>query len=352
MKLVLRCLVFVGLVAAAGLALLLLFPGLKEGMSQEELPALLGGTVALLLLGLLWWLVCGRSLKLSILGWLVLALPTAIGLSQAGRLVAANLQGLRLASLARIEDYKETPIVWPGFDGPVGLTISFDLVHPDDVSALILPPEIRMGPDLDIPRNELNSTRTGGSGYFKDNYLDRTVGDLTLLKTVLFQHLYVNDSVDQESEKWLSAYHFAPGGRTRLTFHLLPGTIDYLEGPNRLCLSSQSYGIRVCETGEDPKVGCASPNWHHVVDPIYAEGSDVSALWVAAGPADMVADLSPLLTSTLRAKSRLQGDPKGWTAMQKRVEPAGLAAAGYRLCPPGQGSHTAFRTCFCRAAAD
>ncbi len=352
MKWALRALVFVGLLAAAAVALLLLFPGLKEGVSQEELPALIGGLGVVVLLGLLWWLVCGRSLKLSLIGWLVLALPTAVGLTQAGRLIAANLQGLRLASAAGIEGYHEAPIQWPGFDGPVGLTISFDLVHPEGISALILPPEIRMGPDLEIPRDKLNPTQTAGSGYFKNYYLEKPVGDLTLLKTVLFQHLYVNDSFGQDYEKWVSAYRFAPGGRTRLTFHLLPGTIDYLESPERLCLSSQSFGLRLCEAGEDPKVGCASPNWRQVTDPVYAAGSDVTALWIAVGAADMVADLGPLLTATLRAGSRLQGDPEGWTAMQKRLEPAGLAAAGYRLCPPGEDSHTAFRTCYCRDAAD
>ncbi len=352
MKWALRALVFIGLLAAAAAALLLLFPGLKEGVSQEELPALIGGLGLFVLLGLLWWLVCGRSLKLSLVGWLVLALPTAVGLAQAGRLIAANLQGLRLASDSGIEGYQETPIQWPGFDGPVGLTISFDLVHPEGVSALILPPEIRMGPDLDIPRDKLNPTQTAGSGYFKNYYLEKPVGDLTLLKTVLFQHLYANDSFGQDYEKWVSAYRLAPGGRTRLTFHLLPGTIDYLESPERLCLSSQSFGLRVCEAGEDPKVGCASPNWRQVTDPVYATGSDVTALWIAVGAADMVADLGPLLTARLRAGSRLQGDPEGWTAMQKRLEPAGLAAAGYRLCPPGEDSHTAFRTCYCRDAAD
>ena len=62
----------------------------------------------------------------------------------------------------------------------------------------------------------------------------------------------------------------------------------------------------------------------------------------------MTADLGPILTEILRAHSRLQGDPDAWTALQKRLEPAGLRDAGYRLCPPGEESHTAFRTCFCR----
>ena len=93
MKLALRGLVFIGLVAVAALAFLFLLPGMKEGASQEEVPALFGGVGLFLLLGLLWWLVCGRSLKLSALGWFVLALPTAAYLVQAGQLITADWQG-------------------------------------------------------------------------------------------------------------------------------------------------------------------------------------------------------------------------------------------------------------------
>ena len=352
MKLILRGLVFIALVVVAGSAILMQLPALKEGLSQEDLPALAVGIGLFLLLGVLWWLVCGRSVKGSLLGWLVLAVPTAVYLVQAGQLVAADLQGRRLAEAVRIEGYEETPIRWPGFDGPVGLTVRFDLVHPEGVSGLILPPEIRMGPDLEIPRDRLNFTQTSGSGYFKDSYLEAPVGDLALLKSVLFQRLYANDSFERDYEQWVSAFRFAPGPRTRLVFHLHPGAIDYLEGPAFICLSARSFGIRACQEDEDPEQGCARRGQVRVTDPIYAEGRDLTALWMAAGAADMVVDLGPVLTATLRAQSRLQGDPETWTAIQKRLEPAGLEAAGYRLCPPGEGSHSAFRTCFCRTAED
>ncbi len=143
---------------------------MKEGASQEEVPALIGGVGLFGLLGFLWWLVCGRSLKASGLGWLVLALPSALYLAQAGRLIAADWEGRRLGEAVSIENYEEEPILWPGFDGPVGLTVRFDLVHPDGVSALILPPEVRMGPVLEIARSKLNFSQTSGSGYFKDSF--------------------------------------------------------------------------------------------------------------------------------------------------------------------------------------
>lgn len=352
MKLAFRILVFLGLVAASAVAIFINLPGLKEGVSQDDVPMLLGAVGILLLLGLLWWLVCGRSLKWSLAGWLVLALPTILNLHQAARLVLADWQGRRLAEAVRIEGYSEAPILWPGFDGPVGLTLRFDLIHPEGVSALILPPEIRMGPELEVPRDRLNSTQTGGSGYFKDLYLEAPVGDLALLKSVLFQRLYANQSFGRDYEQWVSAFRFAPGPRTRLVFHLHPGAVDYLESPAFLCLSSRSFGVPVCRAGEAPEQGCVRSDRVRIADPIYAEGRDLTALWMAAGPADMVVDLGPVLTAALRAQSRLQGDPETWAAMQRRLEPAGLEAAGYRLCPPGEDSHNAFRICFCRPAED
>ena len=82
--------------------------------------------------------------------------------------------------------------------------------------------------------------------------------------------------------------------------------------------------------------------------PRYHTGGDLTALWIAAGSGDMIADFGPVLTATLRAESRLQADTAAWTAIQKRLEPERLRQAGYRLCPPGDTSHTDFRVCFCR----
>lgn len=344
-----RLLLFVAIVALSALGLLMLLPGMKEGVSWEETPFYVGGALGFPVLGVVWWYACGRSLAKAVPAWIVLALPTLGSAAIAFSLVTAYFEGQRLAGAVDIEGYSETPIRWPGFDGPVGLTVRFDLVHPTGLSALLLPPEVRMGPALDIPRNLLSSTQTGGSGYFKDTYLETPVGDLALLKTVLFQRHYVNDQAEQEYQNWTSALDFDADGRTAITYHLHPGIVDYLVDPARLCLSNLSPGIPRCEKGQDPKErGCRSRNRIDPPAPQYTEGRALTALWMAAGSGDMAADFGPVLTETLRAKSNLQGDPELWTAIQKRLEPDGLRKAGYRLCPPGDNSHTAFRTCFCR----
>lgn len=339
---------FVVLLCLSVLGLFLLLPFGKEGASFGDLPIFAGVVGAVLVLAVLWWLAVGRSIGKALIGWAVLALPLLAHGGMAGALLFARFEGARLANETRIESYRESPLAWPGFDGPVGLRIRLELTHPRGVDALILPPEIRMGPELEIPRHRLSASRTSGSGYFKDSYLDRPVGDLALLKTVLFQRVFENPAAEMPFHKWNAAVRFDPSGRTVLTYHLLPGTIDYLPDPNRICLNSRSRGIPVCAGDEKPESGCASPNRRRGTDPVYADGRDLSALWMAAGGYDLVADLSRPLTARLRAQSILQSDPAAWTAMQRRLEPTGLSEAGYRLCAGGAESHTFFRTCYCR----
>jgi hypothetical protein len=344
-----RLLFVVAIVAVSALGMLLMFPGMKEGTSWEELPFYLGGALGFPVVGLVWWYASGRSLAKAVPVWIVVALPTLASAATAFSLVSGYISGYRLAGAIQIEGYTETPIHWPGFDGPVGVTTRFEVVHPKGLGAHMLPPEVRMGPAIDIPRTDLSFTHTSGSGYFKDSYLETPVGALTLLKTVLFQRLYVNDQAEQEYQNWTSALRFDDDGRTAITYHLHPGIVDYLVDPGRICLSNLSPGIPRCEKGQDPtQRGCLSRNRVAPPVPLYNDGRDLTALWMAAGSGVMAADLGPVLTETLRAKSILQGDPATWAAIQKRLEPSGLRGAGYRLCPPGDDSHTAFRTCFCQ----
>lgn len=340
-------LVAIIVLSAAGLALWL--PLGKEGASWSDLPIILGAAGGALFLGLVWWLAAGRRIGWAAIGWAILLPPLLAHGSTALYLVLARVEGPRLAQSVRIESFREAPIVWPGFDGPIGIELALELAHPAGATALILPPELRMGPELRIARDLLSSSMTGGSGYLKDDYLEKPAGDLTLLKPVLFQRVFETPAPQDPNYRWESAVPFDPSGKTRLTYFLLPGTVDYLPDRNRICLDSQSAGISPCAPEQKPDSGCASPNSVRVTDPVYAEGVDLSALWVAAGSHDMVADLGGTLTAALRQHSNLQGRPADWTAIQQRLEPAGLARAGYALCPPGEDSHTDFRTCYCKA---
>lgn len=339
---------FVFLLACSAFFLLLALIYAKEGSSWSEVPTFVGVVFAGLVLAIVWWLCVGRSFKWALLGWAVL-LPTVFAHSwMAVALMFARYEGDRLARTARIENYSEKPITWQGFDGPVGIEITLELHHATGLDAAILPPEIRMGADLDIPRDRLSATRTNGSGYFKDTYLERKVGDLTILKTVLFQKIFENPSAKNQHYKWNAFTAFDTSGTTRLVYHLLPGAVDYVPDRNRICIDSRSHGVPLCTAGEKPANGCASPNVRRITQPIYTDGQHLSSIWLGVGAYDMTADMSRQLTAALRRHSSLQSNPDAWTSMQKRLEPAGLAQAGYELCPAGDNSHTSARTCYCK----
>lgn len=348
MKAAYRIVLLIVIVAVSAIGVFALLPFAKEGTSWEDLPVFGAAIGILLFLAFLWWLAAGRSVRRSLVGWAILLLPLIAHTRIAASLVQARFEGERLAKAVRIENYREAPILWPGFDGPVGLRVSFELHHPAGIRALIQAPEIRMGPALVIPRDRLSASLTGGSGYLKNAYLEKPAGELTLLKPVLFQRVFENPAASRPIYKWDSAVNFSPSTKTEVSYFLLPGAIDYLPDRRRICLSSRSYGIDVCARGRDPGTGCVSPDTRLTTDPVYSSGEDLSALWMAAGAHDMIVDLSGPLTATLRSHSSLQAHPADWQAMQKRLEPAGLTKAGYRLCPPGRDSHSAFRTCYCR----
>ena len=201
-----------------------------------------------------------------------------------------------------------------------------------------------MGPEVAVPYEDLSSTYTGGSGYFNDRYLSQKTGELALLKTVLFQRLYANPTTETNYMKWSAYYRFNPAGKTRLMYNLLPGIVDFLQSPAHLCINSRIKGLKACTDGAKPATGCASANTNKLPNPVYADGTDLTAFWLAPPAIDM----SHALTTTLRANSKLHGNTGDWLAIHERMTPAGLARAGYGLCEPGADSHTAFRVCFCR----
>lgn len=334
-RIVLLIVLCLAALAAAGM----LLPLIKEGASWSDLPLILGAVAGLTALGAVWWWVSGNSLRRAAAGLVIVALPIAAHVLVGGGLIAGRLMGLLLPGQVSVVNYRETPIQWAGFDGPVGLELRFDLDQPFWAGGLVRAPEIRMGPFIDVPDDKLSATHTSGGGYFKDYYLKRQVGPLVVLKPVLFQKVHTPSHATKR---------LADESPTRLVYYLYPGTVAYLESPAKLCLASHTAGIPKCPAGSDEKSGCAPRNRILQRRPVYEVGADLSALWQVTGGSGMIGDLSRVITDALRKNSALQGDPSAWTALHKRLEPDGLIRAGYQLCPPGKDSHTTLRTCYCR----
>ena len=339
MRVLLWCLSILATAALSLAGLALLLPGMKEGHSFEELPFHFGGAAILTTAGVAWWYGAGRSARRAVVGWIILAPPFLAALFVAGDLALARYQGIRLADSVRIAGYREIAIEWPGFDGPVGLRVEIELEHGSAPGGTLSPPELRMGPSIEVPLDRAWAVQTSGSGYFKGDSEALRGPPLTLLKSVLFR-------AQPQNPDW--SQRLGPEDHSRVAFELYPGIIYRLDGPSRLCLSDLAPGLPTCATGQEPQSGCRRRGSRIELEPVYHDGADLSALWYFFGGSDLIADLGAKLTATLRQQSRLQGAPEAWTAMQRRLEPAGLARAGYVLCPSGPDSHTGFSVCYCR----
>jgi len=113
---------------------------MKEGFSASEMPLYAGVAAGALVLALLWHWICRARPLWRSLGFTVLALPF-IGHGCTLLLLAkAVWDGERFASEAVLLDYREVPLLWPGFDGPVGYRLEIALRHPIGTTPLIYPP--------------------------------------------------------------------------------------------------------------------------------------------------------------------------------------------------------------------
>jgi len=322
-----------GTVLLALAALFFLLPGLKEGFSRAELPYYAGAAASMALLAGIWWFATGRRLAYAAPPLAVLAVPLLAYLALIADFALAAHEARRFANSVKIVGYTEQRIQWPGFDGPVGVRLTLELSHGVPPGGVLYAPELSMAP-LGATEGGIYHRLIVGSGYAGN--ADGPDAPVTLLKEVLFR-------VPPRTAPPLD-----DGGRSSLTYDLLPGIVDMMAGPSHICLTTAVAGLPQCAAGGDDTAGCVRPDRYRPAEPDYERGSDLNAVWLFAGRSDVVADLSPQLTEALRRYSQWQGAGERWTAMQKRLEPQGLAAAGYGPCPPGRDSHTRYRICYCR----
>ena len=224
-----------------------------------------------------------------------------------------------LAKKIRIENFTETPIVWPGFDGPVGIRFDFDLLHPK-LNANVFPPTIWMGPQKKMQLDWL---------YNFDLYY-------------LYEGVYPGRNSNTQLRLGGVLLPVAPRGSGRLdgpiaprrSYELFPTTVNLLENPSKLCLKINSYSLPTA----DKKIA------------IFNDGENLSAVWYIAGSSNLRVDLSELLTEKLRSRSFLQNNPEEWRKIHKRWEPDGLLQAGYQQCKllPKDLDRKSGRQCYCR----
>ncbi len=327
------CFVFLLLLSLSSIAVLL--PGMKEGFSTSEMPLYAGVAAGALVLALLWHRICRARPLWRSLGFTVLALPF-IGHGCTFLLLAkAVWDGERFASEAVILDYREVPLLWPGFDGPVGYRLEIALRHPEGTTPLIYPPKVAM---TAAEGDELNYwSRLAENGR-----------DLSHLRAVVFQTLFEDPTAEQPYNRWIGPRRAAAKGRSDLTFYLLPDTIEFLPSENQVCLRSSLPGQPICAAGQTREEGCFDPTRGRQRPTTWGEAGALTVIWRAFGSNDMEAQLDDLLAGQLAKSSAMVGDPERWQALHRRMTPQGLARAGYDLCLPGKNSHTRSRICYCR----
>lgn len=286
----------VALLALSALALLFLLPWLKEGYGIEELPIFAGVLLGLIALAVLGWLGLRAKPLLLAAGLGCLALPLLAYALVAGDVIADEWRGRALSRSVRILSFRETPIEWPGFDGPVGLRLEIELQHDVRMLGNLYSPKLRMaGAEVPTRRDYFFGPALGGV-------------DDAFLQVPVFQ------SIGKEPPE-------LKGSPARLAFDLYPWKVQRYES-----------GRKVCFTKWDAERVLAS-----------APGEDLAACWMFAGRGGAYADMSAPLTAALRSGSRFQGRRAEWEALLGRLEPAGLAAHGFAPC----GDEPAGERCYC-----
>ena len=318
---ILFTILFLALVAATLFGLLMLLVAGKEG--AETLHLVLGAVLSIALL-VFWWslskfFITRYQKALSLSGRVLLSIIAIIYTLASTPYIISYFKGPMLAKKIRIENFKETPIVWPGFDGPVGIRFDFDLLHPK-INANILPPTIWMGPQKKMQLDWL---------YNFDQYY-------------LYEGVYPGRNSNTQLRLRVSPYPLAAyrSGRLdgpaapRKSYELYPATVSRIENPSKLCLKINSYNLPTA----DKKTA------------IFNDGENLSAVWFIAGSSNLQVDLSELLTEKLRNRSFLQNNPEEWRKIHKRWEPDGLLQAGYQQCNilADDLDRKSGRQCYCR----
>lgn len=297
----LRIALLVVVACASALASLFLLPWLKEGHDIEELPLFLSIAAALAVLGLAWWAVNrGAPGALFALGATALAVPLLAYGYLSLRLVWNEWEGRRLARTVTVVAIRETEIRWPRLDGPVGIRLEVHTEHAIGRRGFATSPRILMGAD---PRPDRRDYYFGPFDHGVDDFLERPIYELPAPETSVF----------------------AASGRTTIAYELFPGALQRRDG-SAVCLV-------------DPRLRPGRQT------PAIPSGSDLGAAWFFVAEGGPYVDLSAPLTEALRRGSRLQGDPRAWSAMMRRLEPGSLEGAGYTRCtPPRPGQ---FEACYC-----
>jgi len=294
MKSLVQWLLFLLIVAIASGALLFAIYMGKEGFGPIWLPAVIAGFLGVLLFG--WRLLHSTILSRRGFYWLgVLSLAIPFSLHALFALYGSYLWagGQLWVARARIIEYRETPIRWPGLQEPVGVRLELVTAVPVKLPGIFHSPRIILG----------QSERASD-----------TSDPWPCHSTPGTQACFIEPIGLMRSPAVVSE-----AAATRLSFDLYSSNIDYLNPHSRVCLLTNSISAT-------KHIGTRRIRWRFAT-----EGG-------------IIVDLSPLLEEVVAKRGQLLDD-ENLLRMNRVLSVETLKKLGYDQCPatavPGS-------TCYCR----
>lgn len=220
---------------------------------------------------------------------------------------SAVLDSAQLYTFSRsieIENYRETPILWDGFDSPVGLRITMDVSYPFQVDGHFRPPKVVTGISA-------QAVKEGGNEKYWDYCVEVARDGLGCLTSPLWPNPAF-DILDSESV-------------TTVAYELYPANLYYRESNDKVCLRKRyPYAQAVRNTG------------------------DMAAMWHFSNSERNIV-LDDRLESVIRDTDSMLKDEKVVAQWYLNMQSKSFLAAGYQSCQ----INTAIRfsdeaECFCR----
>lgn len=224
-------------------------------------------------------------------GWHYVAtfLAATVGLYFLVYTVVSGVAATRVALFAhqyQISNYKELPIIWPGFKGPVGVRIEFDLLHPVQLVGQVHRPRILIGENATQP-----------STLSEQAYRDfcRTAVEQNTLCLLTPVWPIREPMVLQDADS------------TAMVFELYPSNITHMESSERLCLRErQPYVMEYA--------------WEQVGG------------FMQFAAKDRVIDLNERFNTVLKQESKILLSPEKMQKLFIQLQEPDLLAAGYEAC--------------------
>ena len=216
-------------------------------------------------------------------------------------------------NMVRIASYEEQPIVWEGFEHPVGVRVSIKLDYPFNPGGWIRYPRIAIPGESVLseeqPADDVENILTDPARYWDKCQQPLVEGEGCFTQPIWPIGKYPELTSESMGE---------------LVFDLYPSNLNYLESGNRLCIRERSpyAGVKVAVA---PVV-----YWHLVYN-------------------DELFDIAPILQAAILDKSSFFTNAGAIEGAYAGIQSSDLVVAGFQNCQIKKAiQHSEESECFCK----